>query len=96
MGAKGETKGAKSEPKGAKSEPKGGKSEPKGDQNVSKSQPLEKVAKQVRKWVPASGKFGSHFGTIFHQKVDQKIVAEFDAEKVSILMKNRCKNGVRF
>ena len=38
----------------------------------------------------------SILGAFFDQKDDQKIDAEIDAEKGVILMKNRCKNGVRF
>ena len=74
--ARRELKRTQGAPKGAKREPKGAKREPMGDQKASKN-PL---GRQGRFWERKGGVpprvFGSHFGTIFYQKVDQ----------------NRCKN----
>ena len=69
--ARRELKRTQGAPKGSKREPKGAKREPRGDQKASKN-PL---GRQGRFWERKGGVpprvFGSHFGTIFNQKVDQ-------------------------
>ena len=60
--------------------------------NASKKQPSERS----KNGHLHSSIFGTILGGFFDQKVDQKNDAEIYAKKVTILMKNRCKNGVQF
>ena len=84
-GAKSEPKGAKREPRGAKREPKGAEREPKRSQRATKMHPKIDLRKRSRKGsqngVPRPellAPFWSHFPL----KIDEKIDAEIDAEKV--------------
>ena len=80
-GAKGIQKGTKGSQKGTKGSQKGAKSEPRGDQNASKNQPSEKGAKRVLPGGPPLY-LPDHCGSHFPLKIDEKIDAKIDAEKV--------------
>ena len=77
--------------KGPKGSQKGAQSEPTGDQNASKNRSSKKVAKREPKgWFPGIElvRFGSHFAL----KIDEKIDAKIDAEKVIKNHEKLCKN----
>ena len=79
--AKWRQKDAKGSQKGAKGSQKGAQKEPNGDENASKNWPSEKVAKREPEWCPHPellAPFWSHFPL----KIDEKIDAKIDAEKV--------------